>query len=67
MEAQKEKTVWNLWFGICSRREEFVPGRKRVLETEKEKVLVSEDVEKVCSSFISRDENPVPKRVASPI
>ncbi len=49
------------------RHEEFVPERKCVLETEKEKVLVSEDLEKVRSSLVSCDESPVPKRVTSPI
>ncbi len=67
MEAQKEETVWNLGFGVCSWHEESVPERKCFLEMEKEEALISEDLEKVRSSLLSRDENPVPKRVASSI
>ncbi len=67
MEVQKEEMVWNLWFGVCSWHEEFIPEKKGVLEMEKEEVFVSKDLEKVHSSLVSHDENPVPKRIASSI
>ncbi len=65
VEMQKEEMIWNLWSGVCSWHEEFIPERKCVLEMEKEEVFVSKDLEKVHSSLISHDENPVPKRIAS--
>ncbi len=64
MEAQKQEMVWNFGFEVCFRLEMSWKG---VLEMEKEEALVSEDLEKVRSSFLSRDENSVSKRVASPI
>ncbi len=66
MEAQKEATVCNFRFEVCLRHEEFVPERKLILEMEKE-AFVSEDLEKVHSSFLSRNEDSVSERVTSPI